>query len=231
MASAREILHLWWRSLSPYRRNRVRQRVAVFTRALAWAVAPFGWIRYACSRTRHERLHLGCGAVRLEGWLNTDIRVGAELVVDVALPLPFRRNRFSAIYSEHLVEHLPLWQVDRFLRNAHRVLRPGGVMRIAMPDLSEVVRSYLSPGDDWRDQDWLSWPDHSFIRTRAEAINVAFRWWGHQYLYDAEDLKRRLCDAGFRQIEFCEAGASKHPDLVNLETRGDSFLIAEVTKD
>ena len=61
-------------------------------------------------------------------------------------------------------------------------------------------------------------------------LNVAFRWWGHQHLYDREELTRVLSEAGFERVEFVERMQSKHEDLRDLETRLDSKLVAEATK-
>ena len=61
-------------------------------------------------------------------------------------------------------------------------------------------------------------------------ININFRWWGHQWLYDWEELERRLLEAGAKSPKRCTIFKSEHPVLNNLETRNESILIAEVTK-
>jgi len=61
-------------------------------------------------------------------------------------------------------------------------------------------------------------------------ITIAFRWWGHQYLYNREELERALSDAGFSTLEFVEHSQSKYDDLKGLETRLDSKLIVEAIK-
>jgi predicted SAM-dependent methyltransferase len=108
------------------------------------------------------------------------------------------------------------------------VLHSQGVLRIAMPDLDDLVDSYQK---DWRRMDWVAWPQFAFIQTRAEMINIAFRWWGHQHLYNREELKRALKNAGFCDIRFEIFGQSRHPELRGLETRLDSKLIAEAVKE
>ncbi len=61
-------------------------------------------------------------------------------------------------------------------------------------------------------------------------INIAFRWWGHQHIYNQEELAGALTDAGFSKIDFVGHSQSEHDDLRNLETRADSRLIAEAVK-
>jgi predicted SAM-dependent methyltransferase len=61
-------------------------------------------------------------------------------------------------------------------------------------------------------------------------INIAFRWWGHEHLYNREELERALREAGFSKFKFPEHGQSDLDDLRGLETRQDSKLIAEAVK-
>jgi len=174
-----------------------------------------------------DQLHVGCGKNRFPGWINADIDPRADLIVFLEKRLPFRDGSLRYIYSEHVLEHVPYETGVYFLRESHRVLRPGGVIRVSMPDLDDLVDGYQS---NWRRFDWLSWPEFSFIQTRAEMINAAFRWWGHQHLYNREELARALHEAGFGEITFHAFGESDHEGLRGLETRKDTTLIAEAVK-
>jgi predicted SAM-dependent methyltransferase len=176
---------------------------------------------------RDLKLHLGCGTVHLDGWINIDRERGADLRRDVRRPLPFDDGAASLIYHEHLMEHLTVEEGRACLRDWFRLLRPGGVLRIATPDLAYVVERYQG---EWRDQAWLQLPEYAFIQTRAEMVNVAMRWWGHHFLYDGEELERRMREAGFTTVRRCNLGASTVPELAGLETRDDSRLILEGVK-
>jgi predicted SAM-dependent methyltransferase len=127
-----------------------------------------------------------------------------------------------------MLEHLSVEQGVAFLKECFRVLKNGGVLRVAMPSLDKLIRRCYE--GNWRDADWLSWPEYKHVSTRAEMLNMAFREWGHQWLYDREELYRRLKEAGFEKIWDCEWGVSKHTDLCSRETRKDSLLIAEAEK-
>ncbi len=97
-----------------------------------------------------------------------------------------------------------------------------------MPSLDNLLEKCCS--GNWRDQDWLTWPDHTFIQTRAEMINIFFRWWGHEWIYDSEEFHRRLKEAGFSQIRDVSWGQSDIDDLRDRETRKDSLLICEAVR-
>jgi predicted SAM-dependent methyltransferase len=178
------------------------------------------------------QLHIGCGSVRLDGWLHIDcckIEGVTDLIWDVSQGFPFLSEQScSLIYNEHFLEHLSIEKGCQFLAECYHVLQPGGVVRIAMPSLEYTVTKYQS--DNWKEQDWLTWKEYQFIKTRAEMLNIAMRWWGHQWLYDREELHRRLKEAGFTIIRDREWGKSDIPELRNLETRKDSILICEAQK-
>lgn len=199
-----------------------RRALAMRRRRAARALKSFG---------RPLRLHLGCGPNYLPGWVNIDgnrelPRFDLCWNLDDGLPVP--DASCDRIYSEHVLEHLSIDHAVALLKECRRALAPRGVMRIAMPSLENIVAKYSSP--DWKNQDWLTWPAFQRIATRAEMINVSFRWWGHQWLYDREELHRRLSEAGFHEIADAEWGVSRHDGLSGLETRRDSLLICEATR-
>jgi len=176
-----------------------------------------------------HKLHLGCGQVYLPGWVNMDsdrTLAQVDCYWDADQGLPFGDESCSHIHSEHFLEHLTVPQGLQLLAECHRVLIPDGILRIAMPSLEGAVQAYLSP--NWRDQPWLK--DYPFIQTKAEMLNICFRGWGHQWLYDREELYRRLHQVGFLEIWDAAWGQSDTPTLANLETRPESSLICEARK-
>jgi predicted SAM-dependent methyltransferase len=172
------------------------------------------------------RIHMGCGEIKLEGWINLDLgrRTEADLRIDLRGGLPLRPQSVARIYSEHVLEHLSIEDGQTLLTDCFNALEPDGVMRIAMPDLKSLVEAYLG---NWRDQEWLDNPGYSHIDSASRMLNAGFRYWGHRYLYDQEDLSLRLSTAGFSQIRRCDWGESDFPDLCKLERRPDSLLIVE----
>lgn len=173
------------------------------------------------------RLHVGCGSVRLKGWINSDIEGNPDLFLDVTKRFPFPDGSLRLIYSEHMIEHIVVSDAAKCFKEFHRILMPGGVARIATPDLDYMIGKFNS---DWKNQDWLSEEEYTFIGTRAEMANISFHGWGHKYLYNEEELIRRLRSAGFGDIKRVGWGESSNQTLRNLETRKDSKLIVEARK-
>ena len=185
----------------------------------------------------HEqiKLHVGCGTVYKKGWINIDNNSDSnisriDLPWDLRAPLPFPKDSVDFIYNEHFLEHLGVEEGLRALRDFRRVLKPGGVARIAMPDLAGIVSAYMNPESLEKSQPFLKQYGLDFVKTRAEMLNINFRWWGHQWLYDWEELERRLKEAEFSAIVQCRTYKSGFEDLCNLESREESTLIAEAMK-
>lgn len=179
------------------------------------------------------KLHVGCGTDYKEGWINIDNNSDQNIKKldfnwDLRNPLPFEDESVDFIFHEHFIEHLSVDEGKRATADFMRVLKPGGVMRIATPDLETTVHKYLHV--PLEKDPVIKKFNMQFIETRAERINIGFRWWGHKWLYDWEELRRRLKEAGCKKIKRCELGKSKYNELNGLETREESTLIVEVTK-
>ncbi len=82
------------------------------------------------------RVHLGCGPVHLDGWLNIDIEreSAADVRVDLRNGLPLPNRSVSHVFSEHVFEHLKLRDGERLLADLRDSMIPSGVLRIAMPE-------------------------------------------------------------------------------------------------
>ena len=173
------------------------------------------------------KLHIGCGEVYLNNWINIDFESPkADLIHDLRKPLPYENGSVDLIHNEHFIEHLTAEEGVEFLKDMHRIIKPGGVIRIATPDLDYLAFKYWF---GWKKQDWIENYGYSHIQTKAEMMNAVFHYWGHKWLYNFEELNRRLTEAGFKKIQRVKYRQSKNPHLKNLETRKDSKLIVEAT--
>ena len=90
-------------------------------------------------------VNLGCGTRIHPDWENVDFyKTGPSVRVhDLRKGVPYENEVFNAVYHSHLLEHFPKNEGKRFLRECYRVLRRGGIVRVAVPDLEGMVRVYL----------------------------------------------------------------------------------------
>lgn len=92
-------------------------------------------------------LNLGCGNhySKEEIWTNLDFISTGEGVIahNLLNGIPYPDNTFDVVYHSHLLEHFSKADGAKLLKECHRVLKPGGILRIAIPDLEQIVRGYL----------------------------------------------------------------------------------------
>jgi predicted SAM-dependent methyltransferase len=92
-----------------------------------------------------KMLNLGCGGRFHEAWINLDYAPQDRRVLrhDLREPLPFADESFETIYHSHVLEHLRRDRGRALILECFRVLEPGGILRIAVPDLEKIARLYL----------------------------------------------------------------------------------------
>ena len=205
---------------------------------LAWSVGALGLRAMSQPRRARQiddyltsnpvrRLRFGSGRHTDEGWLSADLIPLAPNVVymDARKPLPLPSDSFDFIVCEHMIEHVDLSSARRLLGEFARVLRRGGVLRIATPDLGRLIRFVTR--DEATNDDAAVYvrtmnagiggvPDDD-IDNAAYMINRVVRDWGHTFLFDEETLTGLLRRAGFTRIERGVPGESDHPDLNAVE--------------
>jgi len=92
-----------------------------------------------------HKLNFGCGARIAANWTNIDFHSSDSRVrrVNLLAGFPFPDNYFDVVYSSHVLEHFTRDQGLFLIREAHRVLKPGAILRIVVPDLEGSCREYL----------------------------------------------------------------------------------------
>lgn len=146
------------------------------------------------------------------------------MVHNLAKGVPFPDNSVDAVYHSHILEHLdrPIGQL--FLREVHRVLKPGGIHRIVVPDLERACRDLLdhitvaeaTPAEAARHDDYVGAIIEQCVRREATGTSrqpplrrfVENRVLGdarqqgdaHMWMYDRVNLRAALIDAGYREI-------------------------------
>lgn len=177
----------------------------------------------ALAREGSVRLHLGSGRRRKPGWINIDLVPGAPVDLGWKLPrpLPFAPQTVEAIFHEHLLEHLTLEQGLALLDECHRLLRPGGVLRIGVPDAGAYLRAYA--GAEWHIVEGLR-PGRP---TRLLAIQEVFYRHGHRTMYDLDTLTLLCKASGFQTIEPRSFGDSRLDPAPDSEARRLETLYVE----
>lgn len=109
--------------------------------------------------SRPQRLHLGCGHIRLPNFINVDILAlpAVDQVVDLQItPWPWDDNCCEEIIANHLIEHLSTGLLP-FMDESWRVLRPGGTIYLEVPDAADLDLAWADP------EHYRPYRRHSFI--------------------------------------------------------------------
>lgn len=179
-----------------------------------------------------RKLHIGASDKPLEGWLNTDIERHAGVAyLDCTQPFPFDSDTFDYAYCEHFIEHLERDQGLACMREVHRCLKPGGVFRLATPDLAQYL-GLFAPSLGVEQQRYLDQFGALFglgAVTPCQVLNLAMHSWGHRFLYSREELAQALRRAGFSDIQGSDVGESRHPALRGIE-RHQQFCGEEMNR-
>ncbi len=136
---------------------------------------------------------------------------------DAAARIPCASGSVAAVYSSHMIEHLDRREARGFLAEVRRVLRPGGVVRIAAPDIARLVQDYLAT----EDADGFVAASHMGLARPAGAAGWA-KWIlvgprHHLWMYDGTSLARLLGEAGFDGAAVMPPGKTRIEDPGELD--------------
>jgi len=168
------------------------------------------------------KLNLGCGQQVLEGWINVDYALGARVAATPVLgatvralglfkmrwdpriqihnltkPLPWADGTIDVCYTSHTVEHMSRDEGRHLVSEAYRVLRPGGVLRVVVPDLHDVVDRYAGGrllAEHFVEELGVLYGAGKGGLRRALAPVVEFP---HRCMYDTDAMCRLLTSSGF----------------------------------
>ena len=164
-------------------------------------------------------LNVGSGGRGLPGWINIDARPAhADIYVafDIRRRLPLRDGQAERIFAEHVIEHLDFRDdVANVFREFHRVLRPGGVVRIIVPDAERFLRAYVSrSAGEFAALGWDMTNLPGDIFTPMHIVNHVFHQGGeHLFGWDFETMQFMIARAGFTGIVKQSYKVSLDPQL------------------
>jgi predicted SAM-dependent methyltransferase len=167
-------------------------------------------------------MNLGSGNDRLDGFVSVDFfssKVGYG--ADLRYPLLIDDAVFDGIFTEHALEHLNYTEVTHVLAECQRILKPGGLVRIIVPDLSIFVENYASKNEPWF-RDWereTLRPRGRSMISRMEALSFVTQEYGHRSAWDFETMETFLTRAGFSDIRRRAFNEGSHARL--LQDKGD----------
>lgn len=190
-----------------------------------------------------RKLQIGAGPNELDGWLNADFSPCERSIIfmDATQLFPLPDDSFDLIFSEHMIEHVTFEQGLQMLSECYRVLRPGGTIRIATPNLERIAALETScPSEEQKR--YVAWAIDNHVSFSlgngqftpyqpAYVVNNFFWGFGHYFIHDPATLSAALETSGFSDVRSFEPGKSDLPELSALESHakliGDEFNLFE----
>jgi len=177
-----------------------------------------------------RRLHWGCGPITPYGWVNSDIHPhpGVDVPADILAGLPLPANEFDYAVAIHALPEIPVRQQQKAISELHRVLKPGGVLRLGLPDMDKAIRAYLSKDIDY----FFLIPDEA-ARTISGKMITQLLWYGiSRCMFTAEFATELVERGGFRNVQICGFRQTKsdHSGIIELDDRELESFFVEGTK-
>lgn len=148
---------------------------------------------------------------------------------DIRKPLRFADDSTEAILAEHVIEHVPFLAGYGFIQECHRILRPGGVLRVCFPDPSLFV-ARLRGGDIGAGQgsEWgLKYRAHQYAQAMAtpdgkplppeRELERLLIGWAHQCAWTQASMAAVLLAVGFKTVQSCTYGTTPGGGLVGVD--------------
>lgn len=171
------------------------------------------------------RLEMGAGPRKPPcGWTTVDIRAGCDLRLDLLARLPFAEGEVEEIYSSHVLEYFAYADLMCVLREWRRILRPGGRLRLALPNARIFLEAYLT--DRNFDGDYFCRYRPAFhYHTRIDYANYMAYMDAHRHMFDQDNLLALL-----RAAEFSDVRRRDFDPAIDIMERQFESIYALATK-
>lgn len=150
---------------------------------------------------------------------------------DATKHIPEQDGSVEVLYSSHMIEHLDRDKALSFLKQARRVLKPDGIIRLAVPDLNFHIKNYLKEknADNFIEKILLTNENPKTIIEKIKYLIIGDR--NHKWMYDGQSLCRLLMSAGFKNPTIMEPGSTmiNNAEALNLKERYPESVFVEAT--
>ncbi len=149
-----------------------------------------------------DKIHIGCGDVRMPNYLNVDFRAtkATDITHNCANLDIFPQNTYSVIFANAFLEHLYRKQCMMCLKSAQKILKPDGVMVVlGLPDFRRIAQAYINKEEGIVSEKFDLFDVYRYTHGDPEQYPD---WWLqqlHKSLFDRDKIATLLTQSGFRK--------------------------------
>jgi len=157
-----------------------------------------------------RKLHLGCGNIHIDGYINIDCRYqpGVDKVDNIKFLRSFGKESIDVIYACAVLEHFTRWEYESILSRWHELLKPKGILRISVPDFDATIKHYVKHED-------LKALIGIFYGGQDYENNF------HHYIWNFKTMKEDLLKVGFKRVYKYDWRKTEHS---HIDDFSQSFL-------
>jgi predicted SAM-dependent methyltransferase len=148
------------------------------------------------------KLHLGCGIKHIDGFINIDVRYlpSVDRIENIKFLRSFKDNSVDIIYASHVLEHFSRWDYKNVLKRWFEILKPGGILRLGLPDFDALVYRYLKTG---------SLREISGLLYGGQDYEENYHYWIWNFVEIEKDLK----EIGFLSVYRYDRDKTEHSNI------------------
>lgn len=156
------------------------------------------------------KVNLGCGNKKISGYVNVDIRedVNPDIIDDVSKLEKFKNESIDLIYACHILEHFGRHKYKEVLTRWYSVLKPDGVLRLAIPNFEKICEVY-SKNKNMNELLGLLYGGQNYEQNF------------HYCIWDFNSIKKDLIDIGFKEINYYNWEETEH---YNIDDYSQAYL-------
>jgi len=198
----RRIAQAWHEKKSAYEASKTRRKWSSFVN------------KVSCRQDEKVFLHIGCGEINAQGFINVDARPAAHVHIVTTNLLRLKMipdNAVNFVYMSHVLEHIGHRERITALREMRRILKDGGVLRISVPDFDKIIDIYTATDRD------VTAIEPPLMGGQDYPFNY------HYSIFNSAHLSATLLKSGFQKTRFWDPAKCEDHDFDDWASRNISW--------
>ncbi len=177
---------------------------SIIKNIIYWVLSFYAYFQFfVMSKKNDLKIEFGAGKKGNGGWITIDV-YRADIIWNLTNSLPIADDVVQEIYHSHLLEHLNFKQINDFLLECYRILKPGGHMKVCVPNAGNYIQAYYNR-KYFRDDDQMYAKAIVDSNSFIDQLNyIAYMDGEHKFMFDEQNAINLILKAGFTSVSLRE---------------------------